>query len=64
MAILSNNPSKVSLDIISVPSESDILCGKDKTFAKHHGNLLFRDMIVSYSEVYAHALTKQSNNYE
>lgn len=62
MAILNNNMRKNSIDqmLISTPTETDILCGKDKTFAKHAGNQTFRDMIISYAEVYSKAVTKQS----
>lgn len=62
MAILNNNMRKNSIDqsLISAPAATDILCGKDKTFARHPANKTFRDMIVSYAQVYSKAVTKQS----
>jgi hypothetical protein len=64
MAVLnsSNSKRKASFDstLITDPTCSDILCGKDKTFAKHAGNQAFRDMILSYAQVYTRSLTKQS----
>ncbi|GKY94391.1 hypothetical protein MPSEU_000405100 [Mayamaea pseudoterrestris] len=62
MAIINNNMRKNSIDqsLISNPTSTDILCGKDKTFARHQGNAVFRDMIVSYAPVYAKVVTKQS----
>jgi hypothetical protein len=44
---------------ISEPTISDILCGKDKTYSKHEGNLRFRQLIQDYVEPYQEATTKQ-----
>jgi hypothetical protein len=41
------------------PAETDVLCGKDKTFAKHPGNVLYRNLIQAFSQVYAETPTKQ-----
>lgn len=41
------------------PASCDILCGKDKTYNKHQGNQIFREIIVSYQDVYSQAGTKQ-----
>lgn len=50
--------SSSAAKIIEKPGTFDILCGKDKTFNKHHGNRIFREMIVSYHDVYAKAVSK------
>jgi hypothetical protein len=50
---MSLNPS------ISEPTVSDILCGKDKTYSKHEGNLRFRQLIQDYVEPYQAATSKQ-----
>jgi hypothetical protein len=62
MAIINNNTRKNSIDqtLITTPSATDILCGKDKTFSRHEGNQAFRDMIVAYAPVYSKAVTKQA----
>jgi hypothetical protein len=44
---------------ISEPTSSDILCGKDKTYSKHEGNLRFRQLIQDYVEPYQAATSKQ-----
>jgi hypothetical protein len=41
------------------PTSSDILCGKDKTYSKHEGNLRFRQLIQDYVEPYQAATSKQ-----
>lgn len=41
------------------PAPFDILCGKDKTYNKHKGNMVFREMIASHQDVYAKAASKQ-----
>lgn len=43
----------------SCPNECDILCGKDKTYAKHPGNRLFREHIEATRFAYKSAKTKQ-----
>lgn len=47
-----------SLEMIEQPSPYDILCGKDKSFSHHPGNLIFRDVILSFQERYANANSK------
>jgi hypothetical protein len=46
------------MTIITKPSPSDVLCGKDKSFAQHKGNQVFRDLMLEYSEYYVHATNK------
>lgn len=53
-----DNTSTPSLRITSrstvqLPTSADILCGKDKTFNKHAGNKVFREVIASYQAKYA-----------
>ena len=62
MAILNNNMRKSSIDqsLITAPTATDILCGKDKTYARHPANKTFRDMIMSYAQEYSKVVTKQS----
>lgn len=43
---------------IPEPRLFDILCGKDKTFNKHHGNQVFRETIVSYQDMYMQSRSK------
>jgi hypothetical protein len=43
---------------IEQPNEYDILCGKDKTFSKHKGNIVFREKIMSMASEYRIASTK------
>ena len=43
----------------SSPGEKDILCGKDKTYAKHAGNRLFRERIEVMKVSYVAAPSKQ-----
>jgi len=40
------------------PRPYDILCGKDKTFNKHHGNQVFRELIVQFQDTYVAAKSK------
>jgi hypothetical protein len=47
------------MSIITLPLATDVLCGKDKKFAQHEGNQIFRDLILEYSEYYMRAKTKQ-----
>jgi hypothetical protein len=44
---------------ITSPSDIDILCGKDKTFNKHPGNLLYRQLIEEHAERYSNECSKQ-----
>jgi hypothetical protein len=41
------------------PEKFDVLCGKDKTYAKRDGNKLFRNMIAEWAEPYKKSNTKQ-----
>jgi hypothetical protein len=45
--------------MIETPAVTDVLCGKDKTFAKHPGNLLYRNLIHATAAAYAGTPTKQ-----
>jgi hypothetical protein len=40
-------------------TNADILCGKDKTYSKHEGNMRFRRLIQDYVQPYQSATTKQ-----
>jgi hypothetical protein len=42
------------------PNSNDILCGKDKRYEKHNGNLLFRSIIHSYVDSYCSVGHKKS----
>jgi len=44
---------------ITEPTEMDILCSKDKSVAKHPGNLVFRERIEQGTADYSTALSKQ-----
>ena len=44
--------------VIEQPNEYDILCGKDKTFSRHKGNIVFREKIMSMASEYKLAITK------
>ena len=44
--------------IIGEPSDMDVLCGRDRNFAKHPGNLLYRQLVERQASAYALALTK------
>lgn len=44
--------------VIEEPTENDILCGKDKTYSKHRGNIIFRDKIISMTCEYRNASSK------
>lgn len=48
-----------SVSLIASPAKYDILCGKDKTYNKHTGNGIFRDLIVDYVATYNQASSKQ-----
>jgi hypothetical protein len=52
---LSSSP----LLMIDDPLEFDIVCAKDHFYAKHTGNLLFRDHIEATKQTYRQAKTKQ-----
>lgn len=44
---------------IEDPTEYDVLCGNDKAFTDHPGNLLFREQIKIQTSAYQRAQTKQ-----
>jgi hypothetical protein len=46
------------MTLIDTPKAADILCGKDKTFGKHPGNMLYRDLIEAKALDYANAVYK------
>lgn len=46
------------MPLIDTPKAADILCGKDKTFGKHPGNMLYRDLIEAKALDYAAAVYK------
>jgi hypothetical protein len=49
----------MAIATISKPTITDILCGKDKTYARHEGNKRFSRIIRDYVEPYTAATTKQ-----
>jgi hypothetical protein len=46
--------------VIRSPSPTDVLCGKDKTFGKHPGNRMYRELIAERSSDYAVATSKRA----
>jgi hypothetical protein len=46
------------MTFIETPKAADVLCGKDKTFGKHPGNMLYRDLIEAKALDYAAAIYK------
>jgi hypothetical protein len=54
---LSNSDRKKQMST-DQPNEYDVLCGKDKTFSKHKGNIVFREKIMSMASEYKIASTK------
>lgn len=46
------------IKLIDTPKAADVLCGKDKTFGKHPGNMIYRDLIESKALDYASAVYK------
>jgi hypothetical protein len=53
-----NNNRKPAVSFIETPKAADVLCGKDKTFGKHPGNMLYRDLIEAKALDYAAAIYK------
>jgi hypothetical protein len=53
----SNSSSSV---IVDGPSDNDVLCGRDRNFAKHPGNFLYRIQVERQASAYALATTKQA----
>jgi hypothetical protein len=47
------------MESITSPADIDILCGKDKTFNKHPGNLLYRQLIEEHAQGYTNECSKQ-----
>ena len=45
--------------VVASPSDMDILCSKDKSVAKHPGNLVFRERIEQVTAQYSAATSKQ-----
>ena len=41
------------------PSPHDVICSQDRTYVKHPGNILFRELIESHLAAYMNATTKQ-----
>jgi hypothetical protein len=44
--------------IIESPASNDVLCGKDKTFNRNIGNMIYRQLIISTATRYARIKTK------
>jgi hypothetical protein len=44
--------------VIDEPLDMDVLCGRDRNFAKHPGNLLYRQLVERQASAYALATTK------
>lgn len=47
------------MSLITKPYDSDILCGKDKTFNKHPGNRAYRELIEEHAVSYSNESSKQ-----
>lgn len=45
--------------VIDTPTSTDILCGKDKTYSQHPGNLFYRQLIEQHAAGYSLAASKQ-----
>lgn len=45
--------------LIDTPAVTDVLCGKDKTYAKHTGNIIYRGLIHAAAGAYAATPNKQ-----
>lgn len=54
----SRNNSSSSI-VIDGPTDNDVLCGRDRNFCKHPGNLLYRVHVERQASAYALATTKQ-----
>ena len=44
--------------IVETPASNDVLCGKDKTFNRNIGNMIYRQLIISTATRYARIKTK------
>lgn len=55
----SRNSSSTSI-VIDGPTDNDVLCGRDRNFSKHPGNLLYRVQVERQASAYAVATTKQA----
>lgn len=53
-------PRQPDEEIIREVKDTDILCGKDKTFNLHKGNIRYRELIEAHGTVYAIATSKQA----
>eukprot|EP00977_Amphora_coffeiformis_P015328 scaffold4510_cov183-Amphora_coffeaeformis.AAC.13 len=59
IAMAKGRQSLNSLVSVTEPTEMDILCSKDKSVAKHPGNLVFRERIEQGTADYSTAVSKQ-----
>ena len=55
-----NRSNSSSSIIIDGPTDNDVLCGRDRNFAKHPGNILYRFQVERQASSYAIATTKQA----
>jgi hypothetical protein len=55
----SMSPPPPSSENVEQPEKYDILCGKDKTYGMHPGNLAFRVTIDNWVEAYKHSNSKE-----
>jgi hypothetical protein len=57
--ITTTDPSNNStMRIVESPASNDVLCGKDKTFNRNIGNMIYRQLIISTATRYARIKTK------
>ena len=54
----SNNNNSITMRIVESPASNDVLCGKDKTFNRNIGNMIYRQLIISTASRYARIRTK------
>ena len=47
-----------TMRIVESPASNDVLCGKDKTFNRNIGNMIYRQLIISTATRYARIKTK------
>lgn len=47
-----NSSPHTNMNSILLPNQHDVLCVKDKTYAKHVGNIMFHDLITQYALQY------------
>lgn len=56
--LLTSRSNSSASVIIDVPSDMDVLCGRDRNFLKHQGNVIYRQEVEIQASAYALATTK------